>query len=62
MPQRFLPYPLDLSRFCGYWARDYDRSTPPPQPIDTMLKLNFITRKVHDSIGGALVSAGGPRG
>jgi hypothetical protein len=56
MPLRFLSHPLDLSHFCGYWARDYDRSTPPPQPIDLMLKVNFITRKVHDSVPGALVS------
>lgn len=55
MPQRFLPYPLDVSRFCGYWARDYDRSTPPPQPIDVMLNVNFFTKRVHNSIPGALV-------
>ena len=30
--------------------------TTPPQPMDMMLSVNFITSKVHDSVPGALVS------
>lgn len=55
-PLRFLPLPLTTTQFCGYFARDEARSTPSPQPVDVMLGVNFITRKVHDSIPGALVS------
>lgn len=50
----FVPLP-PVTGFAAYWIRDDDRTTPPPQPIDVMLKANFIVQKSHNSIPGVWV-------
>lgn len=59
LPLRFMPYPFHVTPFCGYWARDEARSSPSPLPVDVMLGANWVTRRVHDSIPGSLVSMQG---
>ena len=48
--------PVDVRRFVGYWAKRHDISTPAPFPIDVTLGFPLLTRKVHESIPGLLVS------
>lgn len=48
----------DSTGFAAYWERDDDRTTPPPQPIDVMLKASFIVQKSHNSIPGVWIQEG----
>eukprot|EP00879_Flechtneria_rotunda_P013211 GHRR01013796.1.p1 GENE.GHRR01013796.1~~GHRR01013796.1.p1 ORF type:complete len:213 (+),score=51.27 GHRR01013796.1:544-1182(+) len=42
----------EVTGFAAYWERDGDRTTPPPQPIDVMLKASWVVQKSHNSIPG----------
>jgi len=41
--------------FGGYWLKDYERTTPDPQPIDVMLGASKMAMKAHETIPGIWV-------
>jgi hypothetical protein len=51
---KFVPVPANL-RLEAFWERIEERTSPFPQPIDIMLKLNFLIQKTHKSIPGMLI-------
>jgi len=51
---KFVPVPANL-RLEAFWERIEERTSPFPQPIDIMLKLNFLIHKTHKSIPGMLI-------
>eukprot|EP00775_Hariotina_reticulata_P008962 gene8962-9137_t len=51
---QFVPVPANL-RLEAFWERIEERTSPFPQPIDVMLKLNFLVQKTHKSIPGLLI-------
>jgi hypothetical protein len=52
---QYVPLPQKLG-LAGWWEKDDDRTTPPPLPIDVMLKAGWMVQKSHNSIPGVFVS------
>ncbi|WIA37693.1 hypothetical protein OEZ86_014582 [Tetradesmus obliquus] len=48
---QFIPVPAKLG-LAGWWEKDDDRTTPPPLPIDVMLKASWMVQKSHNSVPG----------
>eukprot|EP00878_Enallax_costatus_P000450 GHUV01000541.1.p1 GENE.GHUV01000541.1~~GHUV01000541.1.p1 ORF type:complete len:413 (+),score=60.34 GHUV01000541.1:305-1543(+) len=48
---QFVPVPA-VTGFAAYWANIHERTTPFPQPIDIMIRANWLVKKVHKSIPG----------
>jgi hypothetical protein len=52
---QFMPVPAKLG-LAGWWEKDDDRTTPPPLPVDVMLKASWMVQKSHNSVPGVYVS------